>query len=437
MEVLAGEVDKLTWPLERLWELRDRRLRDLVRHAKEHSPWHARRLADIEPDDVTAETLRNLPTMGKPDLMGEWNAISTDRRLTLEVAQAALDAMPESGTQWVLDDYLVMSTSGSSGVPTVVAWDRAGWEDMAAVVMRAGLWLQQHASGGGAASGPPPAPFTQVAIASPRPTSMSHQLGAFLANPMVISHDVPARTPLPEMVARLNELAPQGIFGYSSVLAMLGGEAAAGRLTIRPAMVGASSEPLLPPMAHLIRRGLGVEPSNTFAVTEIGALAARTFPGAPGLCLAEDVAVYEVDDDGALVVTNVLNKALPLIRYRLGDRVRIRDADDDVPWTGRRIEITDTSGVVFAFGDGVEVPASRIADALAAAPTVVDYAVRQTPGGVAVAVWAPDGLDPGPLEHALAAVLGQAGEVELSVLDDPSALPQTAAGKRHRFIAAG
>jgi hypothetical protein len=41
---LAGEADKLTWPLEQLHALRDMRLRALLRVAKQRSPWHAERL---------------------------------------------------------------------------------------------------------------------------------------------------------------------------------------------------------------------------------------------------------------------------------------------------------------------------------------------------------------------------------------------------------
>ena len=81
------------------------------------------------------------------------------------------------------------------------------------------------------------------------------------------------------MVERLNALSPWGLFGYASALAMLAGEAVAGRLRIEPVLVGASSEPLLEPMEDLLRDAFGVEPSNTYAVTEIGGLAARSVPG--------------------------------------------------------------------------------------------------------------------------------------------------------------
>ena len=435
------DLDRLTWPLERSWELRDRRLRELIAHAKEHSPWHAERLAGVDPADVTADALAELPSMDKRDLMAEWDSIATDPRLTLELARRELDALPEAETRLVLDQYLVMSTSGSSGAPTIVAWDLVGWVEMAAVVMRAGMWLRREAAGDGPAGEIPAGPFVQATITSLRPTSMSHQLGAFLRNPMVEDHSVPALTPLDEMVERLNEISPSGIFGYASALSALAAEAREGRLRARPAMVGTSSEPLLAPMRALLQEGFGVEPSDTFAVTELGALLARTFPGAPGLRLAEDVAVYELDESGALVVTNVLNKALPLIRYRLGDRAEMDDPDDDVPWNGRRITITETSGVVFGFDDGTEVDAVSIASALDGFSFIVDYSVSRTETGIAVLAWSPLGVgeDSGAAVAAdLRRVLSRAGagdrDAEVAFVDDPGRLPQTTAGKRRRFI---
>jgi phenylacetate-CoA ligase len=67
-----------------------------------------------------------------------------------------------------------------------------------------------------------------------------------------------------------------------------------------------------------------------------------------GLHLNEDIAVYEpVDADirpvaagttaAKLLVTNVINHCLPLIRYELGDELTVLGEANPGPWTGRRI----------------------------------------------------------------------------------------------------
>jgi phenylacetate-CoA ligase len=222
---------------------------------------------------------------------------------------------------------------------------------------------------------------------------------------------------------------------------MPAGEAVAGRLRIRPMLVGAGSEPLLPPMEDLLRDAFGVEPSNTYAVTEIGWLAARSVPGASGLRLVEDIAVYEVDEGGHLVVANVLNRARPLIRYRLGDRVRIDAGPDGGLWSGRRIAIDDSSGAAFADPGGATVEAAAIVEAVARHPDVVDFAVEQTGGGLTAMLWAPRhplaGAEAESIERDLAGVLAGAGlrdpRVASRVVADPGELPQTPARKRRRF----
>ncbi|MGN6167718.1 MAG: hypothetical protein ACTHQQ_06055, partial [Solirubrobacteraceae bacterium] len=343
------EIAKLEWPLERLWALRDERLRTLVACAKEHSPWHAARLVDVDPTRLNSTSLCDLPIMDRRDLMTHWDEVATDRRLTLDRASQGVEG------------YVVVTTGGSSGTPTVIAWDLEGWKRMAAVVMRAGMWF--------ARGSPSPARFVQATLGSRSQTSMSRRLGAFLANPIVENHEIAALSPTSAIVERLNGIRPDGIFGYASAIATIAGEALAGPLKVAPVLIGASSEPLFEPMVRLVSDGFGVEPSDTLAATEIGALAARTFPGAKGLRLAEDIAVYEVDEDGTLLVTNVLNRALPLIRYRIGDRVAIDPAPGDIPGTGRLITL---------LGPAETEP---IASALAARPSIVDYAATKSATG--------------------------------------------------------
>jgi phenylacetate-CoA ligase len=89
---LPVEVERLTWPLERLHRLRDERLRALLGTAKARSPWHAKRLAGVDVDTVTGANLAAVPTMTKTDVMEHWDEIVTDRRLTLDLAEAISSA---------------------------------------------------------------------------------------------------------------------------------------------------------------------------------------------------------------------------------------------------------------------------------------------------------------------------------------------------------
>ena len=146
---LPGEAAKLTWPLERLHALRDKRLRTVVRSAKARSSWHARRLDHVDPDALGGGDLSALPPMTKADLMAHWDEIVTDRRLTLELANAHLASLATKGPAYLLDEYHVVASGGSSGTRGVFAWDYEGWLSFGLVRDRSAFWLNQHAARGG------------------------------------------------------------------------------------------------------------------------------------------------------------------------------------------------------------------------------------------------------------------------------------------------
>jgi phenylacetate-coenzyme A ligase PaaK-like adenylate-forming protein len=454
----GDEIDRVTWPRERLEALRDERLRSMVAHAREQSRFHAARLQHVDVDALTADTIDQIPIMTKADLRENWDDIVCDDRLTQDGARAELEHLEASAGQPMFwhEDNIVMSTGGSSGVPTIVPWDVAGWMDMCAIVMRYGAWLQRAAAqaagpGGGA---PPEAPtrWVQATIGSSHEGSMSRRLARFLANPIVENHELPANAELGETVAALDDLRPDGLFGYSTALTMVASEARAGRLGITPKMVGASSEPLTPPMAAYLTAAFGVEPSNTYAVTEVGALAARDFPGTRGLGLVEDLAVYEpmcaLPDGGwrragagdwsdALVVTNVLNRAFPLLRYAVEDRVAIDPTGPGGPWTGRRIRLGNRRFAPMRYDD-VLVDPGPLLQIVLETPGVLDTALVQTARGLRSEVWldggAPDATVAPNLEASLVQALAGSGvrdpQVAIEVVDRPDELPRTPAGKR-------
>jgi phenylacetate-coenzyme A ligase PaaK-like adenylate-forming protein len=474
-----GEVERVAWPLGDLQDLRDQRLRSLVAYAKEHSPWHAERLADVDADRLDALSLAELPVMTKADLMEHWDRIVTDPRLTLAGARVDLERLGAGADDpfW-MDDYIVVETGGSSGEPTIVVWDAAGWVDMAAIVLRYGLWLQNRASSRDDSPSQAAAdagPWVQATVGSSHPTSMSRQLARFFARPEFENHELPANAPVAETVQQLGELDPAGLFGYASALTMVAHEVERGRLTLSLRMVGASSEPLTDSMQRYLLAQLGVQPSNTYAVTELGALAARTLPDGTDLCLVEDAAVYEpvvrrTDDSyepaagrlsEALVVTNVVNRALPLIRYELRDRVQLLDTDPDAEWTGRRIRVVGPRPPLFTYARPrrtgsetdpghnagavtrpVAVDPVRMQDYIDTTPAVLDSTIRQTDDGVEVLLWTgPYVLDDEQRsnlrEHCRKELIAaglRRGEVMVSLVEEPAGLPRTPAGKRRRFV---
>lgn len=54
-------IERLEWSADRLAAYRSQRLREMVRHAMDSSPWHRDRLSGVDPDRLDEASLRELP----------------------------------------------------------------------------------------------------------------------------------------------------------------------------------------------------------------------------------------------------------------------------------------------------------------------------------------------------------------------------------------
>ena len=124
---MGDHLRALRWDAATLRAERDQRLRRLVAHAKERSPWHARRLRHVDEQALRADDLAALPPMSKGDLMDHFDEIVTDPRLNRSVVEAHLDNPPAN--TYLLDTYHVVASGGSSGQRGVFVYDWEGWAD--------------------------------------------------------------------------------------------------------------------------------------------------------------------------------------------------------------------------------------------------------------------------------------------------------------------
>jgi phenylacetate-coenzyme A ligase PaaK-like adenylate-forming protein len=253
---------------------------------------------------------------------------------------------------------------------------------------------------------------------------------------------VPATLPIAEAVDRLNRLQPLALMGYPTRLTQLAREQLAGRLAIAPRSVTSTSEQLTAGDRAAIVAAFGVPVINQFASTE--GLAGHSDPGGFVLTFATDMCIVELVDgdnrplaDGAtsarILVTNLHNLTQPLIRYELTDRfVRY----PTLQGSGYlRAEVEGRADDVFRYG-GVEVHPLVIATAMVKAPRVVEYQVRQTDGGVDVAVVTNGPIDTVRLSASIEDGLRHAGLANpmATVRKVGSIAPHPETGKTRRFV---
>jgi phenylacetate-CoA ligase len=318
-------------PLPELRRLEERRLRAVVAHAWAHVPVHRRRLTDA---GVGPDTVRTLADVGKLPL--------TPKRLLRETPPAELLVRGVAPGR-----CHVVRTSGSTGEPlrvylgpAEVDWHRAAglrilqdlgfrWRDRT---------LEIRALTGSTFG------VQRLGIAPKRWVSILDPPGAQLREIVEYRPDV-----LCASVSTLDDLARCALANGVAVPA--------------PRLVVVDSEPLLPAARARIARAFGRQPTDVYGLVELSNFAWEC-AHRTGLHVAADTHLVEVVDDddrpvpagipGRVVVTDLVARTMPMLRYDTGDRAAL--VDDPCP-CGRTFP--RLVGLVGRSADAVRLPDGR------------------------------------------------------------------------------
>jgi phenylacetate-CoA ligase len=125
-------------------------------------------------------------------------------------------------------------------------------------------------------------------------------------------------------VAALRRRPPGLLFGHAHSLYLLANRLLAEGVTdIRPNGIVSTAMPLHDWQRTAITQAFGVNPSNRYGCEEVSLIAAEC-PAHRGLHVNADSVFTEIEGGGPtgnLLVTDLSNFAMPIIRYRIGDVV--------------------------------------------------------------------------------------------------------------------
>jgi phenylacetate-coenzyme A ligase PaaK-like adenylate-forming protein len=159
-----------------------------------------------------------LPVLTKATLMDHFDRLSTNPALRLADLQAYLHTL--SGTDRFAGRYWMSATSGSSGRRSIIASDAREWAMIIASYARANEWAGIRAG--------PLHPVRMAVVSSTTAWHQSSRVAATVRSPFVASVRLDAAAPLTDTVARLNQVQPQVLIGYASMLRALAEEQLAG-----------------------------------------------------------------------------------------------------------------------------------------------------------------------------------------------------------------
>jgi phenylacetate-coenzyme A ligase PaaK-like adenylate-forming protein len=171
---------------------------------------------------------------------------------------AALDRPDD----YYLGRYRAMTTGGSSGKKGVFVFDRRKWSVVLALTLR---WSRLMGVG-------PRLPnrIRSAAIAAGNPLHITYRVAVTADVGLAKILCLDATTPIPRLVADLNDFQPEHLHAYPSIAALLADEQEAGRLRISPRVVSTSSELRTEEMTERIRAAWRTEPFDCYGITEVG-----------------------------------------------------------------------------------------------------------------------------------------------------------------------
>lgn len=432
---LPDHFDRLRWSAERLHTHQTDQLRALLTTAIERSRFHAERLGGTDPTTIELDQLHTLPVMTKTEMMAHFNEVVTDTRINIRSVNAHLG---RQGTEpaLLLGKYVPLASGGSTGERGVFLYDRHTLVTFLSTVVRAGM-----ASMAAAAGRPPSFPVSMTIVAAP---SAVHATGAapHLARSIADLTFAPATLPFDEIVRRVAGSQPTLLVGYTTMIARLADEQAAGRLAIEPKMVIVTSEQLTPDLARRITAGFGMPPANSFGSSE--GLIGTAAPGSEEFTFASDAAVVEFVDAADrpvapgspahhVLVTNLINHTQPLVRYRLDDNMVSLPPSTEHGHQRARLE--GRSDEIVRLGGALVHPLT-IRSATLAHPTVTEYQAHISDRALTLRIVTAGPTNGDQLRNDLASALHSAGAagvtVAVNVVDKIERNVET--GKAKRFV---
>ncbi len=311
---------------EGMAQRRHERWVQLLRAAR-RTPRYAAWLAGRRVDRVT---LQMVPPSDKRTLMAEFDRGVADPAVTLD-ALRTFCAQPGCAGRRFLDRYWVWESSGSTGEPGLFVQDDAAMAvyDQLEAARRSSprpwlrwldpLYLGERFAFVGVTGGH----FASF-VTVQRLQAMSPWPGH--------SRCVSILQPTPALVAELDAFEPSIVATYPSAAVLLADEAAAGRLRCRPREVWTGGETLTDPMRQHIEQAWSTSVRNSYGASEFLPIAWECRAGR--LHVNADWVILEaVDAQGRPVpagqvshttlLTNLANHVQPIIRFDIGDRIRL------------------------------------------------------------------------------------------------------------------
>ena len=278
-----------------------------------------------------ADALAHIAPVSRTELMSRFDEWVTDPALRLGELRAFTADVSRIGEPF-LGKYLVWESSGTSGSPGIFVQDAramAVYDALEALRRAPPTGLQQWLDPWGLAERIAFVGVTNGHFASYMTIERLRQLQPWRTSSL---QSFSILQPVADLIEALNGFAPTVVATYPTVGAMLAEEAAHGRLRVPLREMWTGGETLGPWVRQRIRDTLGSGVRNNYGASEFLSMGWECAHGQ--LHLNADWLVLEPVDDNkrpvpdgeascSVLLSNLANLVQPLIRYDLGDQVKL------------------------------------------------------------------------------------------------------------------
>lgn len=318
--VVKGLLDKILVSRD---TYQKKKLKKLLKNAKENSNFYRELYKDIDVNNITPYNIAELPPVTKTQILENYNDCVCDKNIDMnDVIDFASDL--NNLHKLYLDRYVIDSTSGTTGQKLKVINDKKEFEYMLAM---------------GAVYTWPKKKYALDILNSNRPLVYIAPTDGFYASLAISkaylglsksnkSEIIDFRVPINELVYRLNSINPIMIGGYVSTFLSLADEANAGRLNIDVKYMIAIGTIYSKKDRETVKKAFNCITFTSYSCTEAGEVGCEC--DQEHYHLSMDVIVEAADDlmnpvpDGTesncILITNLWNTTMPMIRYRINDK---------------------------------------------------------------------------------------------------------------------
>lgn len=342
--------------------VRDTRLARLVAHARRTTPLWQERLQGIDP--ALPVNLAQIRPITKDEIMARFEDSVQARALARAEVESFTREHQKIGALYK-GRYVIATSSGTTGAVGYFVSDKGSWAAingaLFARILRHKLIPSEILR---FSYGRRYRMAMTIATEGHFITRLVSKFRPLLTRAMVDMRSYSVMSPLEATIERLNRFRPHYLHSYPTYLEVLAHAQLEGRLTIRPEFISLGSEPVSPQARAVIRTAFPTaEMSETYGATECLVMANQCRHGS--LHVNEDLCILEpVDRNGRPVpigtpsdkvyVTNLINRAQPLLRYELGDSITVlgEACPCGSPMTTIRIEGRSDDTFFFADASG-------------------------------------------------------------------------------------